>query len=353
MSNSIKPANSDYHIGLCILKIFLSFEVVLMHFGVQYNGFKFTIPFYMCATASVPVFMMVSFTFAKKTLLNASNVQLCKRMSRLFIPLIVWSIIYVCADLILRYLFNHHLGYPELVRSVKDFLWQTFTGHRENVNVPMWFQVDLILLSVLCYYVFRNMKQIGMLICASGMLVLGFAMQYTEFNAYLFNDFRFELKYTLGRLAEMLPYAGLGIIIAHLNPKGGDISDLLRVKHPRILLGILGVLLILSSFFLVAPVAGFSYSGLSLMIRAIGIYCFFISLDLSCLSEKVKNVIIKLSKYSMGIYCIHMLVGKTCLIFFGYGSNTFSFAVLVYVISLILCALISLLPWRTAKQIVT
>lgn len=71
----------------------------------------------------------------------------------------------------------------------------------------------------------------------------------------------------------------------------------------------------------------------------------------------IKKILSWLSKYTMGIYAIHMLIGiiigqlNFSFKFPVYGS--FSFSIIVFVCSLVVVFLISLIPVRWAKKIAT
>ncbi len=83
----------------------------------------------------------------------------------------------------------------------------------------------------------------------------------------------------------------------------------------------------------------------------------FIVLNTVFISERVTNLIVYLSKYALGVYCIHRLVGRTAIVALEkmdiLVERDFFFACGVFVLSLVVCILASYLPFRWLKQIIT
>ena len=65
--------------------------------------------------------------------------ELTKRIKTLVIPLVGWSVIYAT---LYTFVLNRSI-------SFKDFFWQSTTGHSEVLNPTMWFQSNLIVLTLL------------------------------------------------------------------------------------------------------------------------------------------------------------------------------------------------------------
>ena len=98
-----------------------------------------------------------------------------------------------------------------LENGITDMLWQIFSGHSQNLNVTMWFQVDLIYITILFLAVILIFKKnyIPVLYFIGAVAII---LQYSGLNM-VFNDSRFEIKYPSGRFMEMLPLAVIGFMI--------------------------------------------------------------------------------------------------------------------------------------------
>lgn len=80
----------------------------------------------------------------------------------------------------------------------------------------MWFQVDLIAITALYIWGKRkwniNLKKLSII-----GLVIAYAMQYTGINYEIFSKLPYSMSYTLGRIAEMFPFAAAGYLLGNKN----------------------------------------------------------------------------------------------------------------------------------------
>ena len=128
-----------------------------------------------------------------------------------------------------------------------------------------------------------------------------------------------------------------------------------RHKWTVILLSaIVGIILAVKPIF--PKAMGFGYSGI------LGIFVAFMLITIAVLfpindflNEKLKKIVLVLTKYTLGIYCIHRLVEHMLTYVFGMqdmAGGTFIFCVLIYFISYVLSAIIAALPLRICKRLV-
>ena len=183
---------NNYNYGLSILKMFMCFEVVLCHFW-QYDNSLILKLFALMRNVAVPVFIMISFFLMKNFFLSLNHQKLQKRLVKLFKPQLYWAIIYfiiykICIIIIPNI---------SLKLSLNDLLWQIILGHSPNLNPSMWFQFDLIILtiifSIICHHF--NSKKV---ICLISLLLGALILQYSGLNYATFNSMIYELKYPLG-----------------------------------------------------------------------------------------------------------------------------------------------------------
>lgn len=202
--------------GLSILRIISCFCVVLIHFcgkeNLQGNS-NITIfnivkqIFYYIYPTAVPIFMILSFYFFSKILNEQDNEKFKDRMKRLIIPQVFWTIVYA---IVFKVLFITTANWTKNP-NISDFLYQFFLGHSQNINETMWFQVDLIILTLLYFLIFRFMKREKAIICICVLAITSIFLQYSGINYNTFKDLINETRYPLGRIAEVIPYCTIRI----------------------------------------------------------------------------------------------------------------------------------------------
>lgn len=80
--------NKPYKWGVGILKILLCFCVILLHYG---QGSLLTNRFSGIMSSAVPCFMIITFYFNSKILIEGNVKKLKNRIMRLLIPCIGWG----------------------------------------------------------------------------------------------------------------------------------------------------------------------------------------------------------------------------------------------------------------------
>ena len=145
--NCINHCNKERNIGLDILKVWMSFEVVLCHFGHGSGAWIYSHFFAYFKRMAVPVFMIVSFYLSARFISDKEwhLEKLAKRLYRIYWPLVAWGIICWIVYNILALLCNA----DDFKYSFSDLVWQVLTGH--CYNPPMWFNAVLGCLTILFY----------------------------------------------------------------------------------------------------------------------------------------------------------------------------------------------------------
>ena len=324
--DEINVKDDSYNYGLSLLRSLICFGVILLHF--RGGGGRFLAPFSYVARISVPCFMFLSFFLVEKHIIVWDVDFVKKRMWRIVYPWIVWAFIYWCTLKTLEVLFciNYQIRFS-------DLFWQLFTGHSSKLNSAMWFQFDLAVLTVLYLCLFRLSKRV-ILTCTLFGIALG--MQYSGINSWLFGGLRYELKYPLGRLCEMIPYASLGLISAYFGIY--QIPQRVCRRLPKLsrfllilIMSICVTFLMTHSVIKAAP--GFMYSvnnNIPIVLLVVGVAYL---LPVKALHENFLHSIKFATRYTLGIYCMHILVGKVLGLLFlrcGVDVNKFMFCIMIY-----------------------
>ena len=325
----------NYNYGCALLRMLMCFEVVCCHFW-ENNSSAVLSPFFMIRNFAVPVFMFLSFFLSGNLFCRADNLSAGKRIWRLAWPLWVWALIYFLAD-----------G----MNSWSALLWQMTTGHSAELNPAMWYQSVLICMTVLLFVIgkytntqIRNVILIGL--AAASLLI-----QYLGYNFAWFKDLPYELKYPVGRFVEMIPYASLGVLTAQF-------PERIKVRKHRITAIILCGGMAVCFAVLKAVIAdppGFQYAGAPSVGAAVVVVLFVYALPMEKLPPVFKKGVMVASRYTLGIYCMHNLIGKFLTILIsktGINVNGFILCVIIYIACYGISWCIAKIPNRHIRMLV-
>lgn len=333
----------DFHYGFAVAKMLMCFEVILCHFWHQADYSFLLKPFRALTLTAVPVFALISFYLTAPSFLNVESRTIRKRMLRLCLPQFAWTLIYWIIYLA-----------AGVIHGCDELFWQMFTGHSDAVNATMWYQIVVILISALFFLVGSHAKGKNTLAVTSAIGLAALICQYTGLNHLLFSGLRYELRYPLGRFIEMLPYASLGLVIADKN-----LLERLK-KHPRYTAVGACLLLILSFAGIIPTPAGFDYAGLNPILRGLSILAIAHLIPFEKVSAAAKSAIRLITRYTLGIYCMHRLVEKLLNLSGAAGllgklhiaGDSFAFCIIVYILSYLIAAIIARIPAKLCRQLV-
>ena len=347
------------NVGLNLLRIVLTFGVVLDHFWwtatpEAYTGIDRGL--WQLRTLAVPAFMTMTFFFTANRFRNGDVPWLRKRFVRLYEPFVFWALVYYVVRLVVaRFDAWYDVGFT-------DLLWQLVLGSSQRLCMQFWFHGDLIILTALFFLAFRVVRSAkANLYLALGAIVLGFTLQYTPLNDRMFGWMPFGAKYPLGRLACMLPYAGAGFLLAAAKDGLERVSGGMRVAVA--LFGLWLAWLVTYCPVCPLPPSVPGYAGLSMNLIAWGVMAAFYYLPFDRMPAAVTNAVLGVSKYCMGVYCFHLLFGQLMFDFVfraaktatEYGEMrlfTITQCLVVWVLSYVCCWLIAKIPFGLFRRVV-
>ena len=344
-----------YNIGLALLRIWMCFEVVTDHFPIL-KGTRVGILdkllelIFRYGSIAVPIFMISAFLLGG---IEYSNDKVKKRIYRLCVPTLFWAVLYF----IIYYVFSDFLHVKNYVHGWTDFLWQLLLGH--SYNQTLWFQSDLIVLTVLFIILFRFLNYQKALLCCVIFAYVALWLQFSGKNSQMFVGIcwpetiwggyfhKSYVTYPIGRLIEMMPYAVLGIFIGYYKA----LEKLKKYAN----YAILGSLLCLqfffsfSNYFSVPP--GYGYEGINRIVIALATLILFYVLPLDRIPKRLKNAIIEVSNHTMAIYFMHRLIGiliyNTRLnLFFDMRKGSVHDCIIIFCFSLVVSLALSKIPIR-------
>jgi len=343
-----------YNLGLELLRALMCYGVVATHF---WNPWKFylnpAIPpcerfLLNFRNYAVPVFMLMAFYFAAQHVFKNEHDWQLRRLKRLFVPYWGWALISFGV-------FSALTSFsPAFACTVKDLGWQLLLGTDKAIGSHMWFQSVLIILSAIFAGVFaipalrqRPVPTLAVLFLAA------VAVEYSGLNYALCKDLPFEVKIPFGRVFPMMSSAVLGLLFGLYKtetcpPERGRRAFL-------IVLGALGALFVANFPLFVRP-EGFHYVGLNLPLVAAALFIAFANLPFERLPDAVDKCILFVSRRSMGIYFIHIVVGRvmTELLFphLGFKPDCLRGTLPIFIVCLALCVLLERILPKPLKGLV-
>ncbi len=325
---SIKKSNS----GISMLRLMLSYLVVTCHFWVvPADSFS-----YYLMHLAVPCFTFLSFYLMANKLDAPSFRMLANRVWRLFLPMCGWAIIYFA-----YYKMLCHIGLSDKNLSIRDLIWQCFIGH--SYNWSLWFisnQIMVLIIIWLVHLIRSNVGRNAVLIILFGLCIIS---QCEGWQNILLPHLNLELSTVVARIPEVLPFAILGIFVKKIETR---ISSTYKITNNYKLY--MAIMLLFAPYILnqinVESVVGLGYGGWKNLFGALALSIAFVVIPM----RNIK-VVDFLSKYSMGLYCVHMMVGESYQIVLSYLGIGFGRTALdcffIWAISLIIATIMGRIPY--------
>ena len=333
----------SFNAGFALLRIWMSFEVVLCHFWRIGDSTEPGLLFLRrMESNAVPVFMLMSFFLAAEKFAKDDSKWLARRFLRIGVPFVVWSVV-TWLGIKAGSLFTDSARFQV---SLSDLGWELVLGCSPKICPQFWFQVALLVMTAVVAVAMRVARPARAVAVAVGALLASFFLQYTGLVGSLFDNLPYEAKWTLGRLSPMLAYAGLGLLLGMARPAIDRASVGVRVATAILSAGIMATV-----YFhpLVAlPPGGYGYDGFELLFEAVLLLAVFYYWPADRLPRAVVSVLRTVSTYTMGVYCMHLLLGTIVSEFIlpslGIAEKSMSCAVFVYCLSWAACLLLAKIP---------
>lgn len=315
----------EFNLGLAILRSIMCFFVILCHCWDDSNASGIMAFFSFIRVFAVPVFMFMSFLLVQHTLVKHNRQEIISRFQRLLIPLVGWAVIYWTIYFIIDCIFDTNLEH-----GIGDMFWQTISGHSHQLNPTMWYQVDLIYITLLFLIIILLFKKSYINI----LWFIGFSailMQYSGLTMF-FDNLSFELKYPIGRFFEMLPIASMAFIVSFKNL----LKKLEKQMWTSIISSIITILVI-TRYEIFIDISGYGYQGIKPSVIAFALVTLFYVIPFNKLPARIKIIIGHMTNYTMGIYCMHRLIARILDMSIFYlnidiKTDSFSWCIFIYLL---------------------
>ena len=293
MNTSQKPL---FNYGISLLRMLLSFSVVINHFYEHKKRIKFNNILF----CHIPTFFLISFYYTYKTLISNDLSKIKARLERLVIPYFSWCVISWIIFNINFYLFKEKCPH-----SILSFLQNLLSGRIYIVS--LWFQNILILITLIIIIIIYIFKEKYILIFEF-MILLSFYLQYSGINYYFFKYHFISIYYnTYGRIFEALPNALSGLFLSYFN-----FYNKIKKNRNNIIFLSLYILIFFTKYNFDNQLLSFRYGGIRKNISAVSIFLIFLLIPFDDIkNEKIKKILFLMSSYTAGIYFIHILIGRS------------------------------------------
>jgi peptidoglycan/LPS O-acetylase OafA/YrhL len=280
--------NKKINYSFELLRLILSLWVVIHHcYQFSYIYRKGLFP--------VATFMIMSFYFYYNILIKKDIIKIKQRFQRILIPYIGWPI--------LLFIFNNYifklLGFSLYNKQLylNDFIVQLTFG--QKYHPIFYYQFNLIFLTVL-FTIISFLFNKSFFWIFQILLIVAYILQYSFLNVDILEEYSNIVKFSLGHIFEILPFAVMGITLRHL-----DITTKLK-KFKALTITYIGIIFyLILKFEIFAEIRGYFYPG---VIYNIGGNCIFILFCLLSFQNKILISILKIiTKFTGGIYYIHMV----------------------------------------------
>lgn len=203
MKNSLKEKNNigKRIIGIEILRTFLCFRIVLLHYYSSNNIYinKLRKNFFQ-----VPCFFFISFYFLYPIISKRNILKMKLRIERLFIPYIIYPIIvWIISDtmfFIIRFnIFNRFF-------TLNDLKTQIIVAKGIEALNTLWFIFNLLILTfaffIASFFIKKNYLLFFQIIS-----LISYLNQYSGINYRFFSQYTDKITMSIGNLIETFPLA--------------------------------------------------------------------------------------------------------------------------------------------------
>ena len=342
-----------YNIGLELLRLLMCYAVVNTHFWDYWEAFPHGgAPWYFrfvnnCIPYAVPVFMLMAFYLSSERFLSADGEWMRKRFRRLVVPFVGWTVITFIVFKALTPLSS------EFACTFRDLYLQQLLGTTKALGSQMWFQAVLLILTGFFAAFFRLVKPVWVVWALVITAFVAIGLEYSGVNYWLFKDGIYEVRNPLGRVIPMMSYACVGLLLGRKKSVFADIS--LGSRWMIVALG-LGVTAFLMNFDVFVVPDGFFYRGLKMLAIAVALVAALGMLPTDRVSDRATKALLAISRYSMGIYFVHMFVGRILTVFLfpvlGLKAKCFIGTFIVFAACWIFCVILARVLPRQLKTLV-
>lgn len=280
------------NLGIEILRAYMSFSIVVLHFLKNEYKTNFFIKFiFYCFPFYVPTFFLISFYFIHNTISSKNIIKIKERFIKIIIPYIIWPIFLWIWNIIINYK-NIKFNW-DLIRTI---ILQLLVGH--NFYKVYWFLFDLIIITIIFTIIRFSFKNYLIILRISFPLVF-------SINEYYHQKLS-KYNYLIGAITPLpssFIYSVTGFLLGYR-----FIIKKLRNKRYIIFVLIIPEIFLINKFWILFEISK-RVEPIIIDIIIILLFICFALIPFETIKNKIiKKIIKQLSSYTGGIYYIHVAV---------------------------------------------
>ena len=317
-------------LGIELLRFFLCLWIVIIHC----SNLKPKYEKYLSKSFHVPTFILISFYFYYNILKKRIISKIILRFQRLLFPYILWPII----DLIINNFLFSILSSSQFNKKLTftDLYIQILMAARFFPS--FWFHFNLLFLTLIFTIIAFIFKQFISNILIS-LAILSFYFHYSRINFYKFKDYKKFCGYNMGSLVEMTPLAVLGCFLNSINIlTKTNFYSIFNSIYLNI--NLIFILFLLFEYEIFVHYAGLRYPDILLnSFASLTLFLLFGFMQIEKIkNEKFNSIIKNITKYTGGIYYIHVIFRDYLQRYiFYFRKRQFLSAVIIYIICYFFC----------------
>ena len=319
--------SNNINLGIQILRTLLCFWIICFH-CLDDNKIN-NITFYIAKKKlyHVPCFIFISFYFSYNIFSQRLINKFKNRIERLLIPYIIWPIIIMIFDnIMIDKSFSFYNYMIHLILGAKIF-------------IPFWYYCSVIFLSVFIFIISLIYKQnFIFIIQLSAVIILIIQYSYiSRISNFLYQIYRFN-RYSIMHSIGIFPSFALALSCA-----SSKIVDFLKERKLKyIFFSYIGIFC-LFKLDIFNNLIG--YNGLEHIFASLLFFIGFYLLPIENIPSRLKSLIINITNFTNGIYCLHVKVNFIIKKKF-YLSGNLNTCIIIYLI----CYFISFCGMKIFKK---
>jgi len=315
-----KEKNIQRNQGIDILRMLLCFRIVLLHCYTSKDRFinKLRRNLYQ-----VTCFFFISFIYLYPTLSSRNIEKMKLRLERLSIPYIIYPITFWIIENLMFLLFKFN--------RLNRFL--TFTELKSHITIGrgisdlsiLWFLFHLQIITIF-FFIFSLLLKKHFLLVFQTFCLLCYQMQYTGINYNFFNQYTNNVFTSIGNFIETVPVATLAFSLSKIN-----FIKMISNEKMKIIFFFSFFFYFICEYNIFHQIKGMASPGLKPLSISFLLFSIFSLLPLNFINSKILIAIGQMTKYTMGIYCMHRMVNSNLIYYFG-KTVTFFGCITIYII---------------------
>ena len=214
-------------IGIEILRMFLCFRIILLHY---YSGNNRYILKMKSNRFQVSTFFFISFYFLYPIISQINFVKLKLRLERLLIPYIIYPIIVWIINN-LMFLITKFNRFNRLL-TINELKLNLIIGRGIFGIGVLWFHFNLLIFTLLFFISSFYMKGYFLMIFQI-LSSVSYIIQYSRNNYNFFQQFNYNISLSVGSLIETFPIAIFAFSLASINIFKIFLKNRLKYLIPR------------------------------------------------------------------------------------------------------------------------